>query len=169
MATWSQQSLKGDLWGQQWGSNCFLWLDVQSSWGYRAGREIRKRSSDQYWNPEITTSHYLSLLSYFHFFISPRLSVFNLSSVLKLLTTSVLFALSLSFGLYLLGLMSVSLKISQISHQQGLSRKSTLLTLLWMEGGGWFCRGELVVNTRHAAEWRSFDGSNRTMFVGGLD
>lgn len=31
--------------------------------------------------------------------------------------------------------MSVSMKLSQISHQQGLSRKSTLLTLLWMEGG----------------------------------
>lgn len=43
MATWSQQSLKGDLWGQRRGSNCFLWLDVQSSWGYRAGSEIRKK------------------------------------------------------------------------------------------------------------------------------
>lgn len=104
----------------------------------------------------------------FVFFSSTSLSPSVCLYLIFLCFKVVLFALSLSFALSLLILMSISMKISQISHQQGLSRKSTLLTLLWMEGGGFAEASWFLIPDMLQSEGL-FEGSKGTMFVGGLD
>lgn len=123
----------------------FLRLDVQSSRGYRGGREIRKRrrssSSDQYWG--ITSSLSLSLCLFYlsvsclfslHLFISISLNPL----FLKLFTATDLFVFFLPPSLPsvrpLTFAPTVSMRISQISYRQSLSRESTLLTLEEREG-----------------------------------
>lgn len=144
MTTWSQQPLKGDLRGQRWGSNYFFQAGcpIQLRVTGGAGRLERK--------PQINTEilrlphHYLSLFLSFFKSLSP--SVYNPLSFLS--CWQALFCLPFHFALLCIFCYR-HMKISSFSQQHGLSRKSTLLTLLLL------CTGELVVSRRYGSWWRS--------------